>query len=114
MPEGPNTKPKNPLEERINSEVLQNEYLNLIERSYKEDIQINLIPINERKMEPVFDSPDKPPTFIEQTHKLQYESPIWLIVDFDDVINKTTTYNNQLKKKVCEITNLKEEEYSEL
>ena len=114
MLEGLNTKPKNPLEEHAHSEVLQNEFLNLVEESYKEYLQINLIPKNERKMESVFNNPDKPPTFIEQTHKLEYESPIWLIVDFDDVINKTTTYNNQLKKKVCEITNLKKEEYSEL
>jgi len=107
----------NLLEKHKNSEELQNEYLNLIEKTLKKPRS------NKRELKPIFSDPNKSPTFIDRTFnfenkisekEIRASEKIWLIVDFDDVLNKTTTYNNQIKKKICGITNLSEEEYSNL
>lgn len=105
------------LESHKSSEELRNGYLNLIESSLKEYLVESRIPKEKRRLEPIFNDPNKPATFIEKTRdpsSFISRSNVWLVVDFDDVINNTTTYNEQFRKEICKITGQDENEFKKL
>ncbi len=113
------TEPKN--EGKVISQKLQGEYLYLVEKELKKKLKEGKLPTNERQLEQVFTDKSKPPTYIDRVRyskesSLEKNTPqeLWLVVDFDDVLNKTTTYTQYVKEQLCKITSLKEEEFEKL
>jgi len=109
------------------SDELQEGYLELAEESLKkmrnEDGKYERKLVDdERSLESVFDDQNKPPSYIDRVRELLDNSEdsiekqrasekVWLVLDFDDVINKTTTYNNFLRDKICEGIGLDKKEF---
>lgn len=115
---------KKEAESEKTAEELQADYLDLVEgwvkeRRNAENSYDRKLSVAERKLEPVFDDPGKPPAYIDRTRELRNNSveeqraseKVWVVIDFDDVISKTTTYHNFLKEKICGGLGLDEKEY---
>jgi len=106
---------------------LQADYLDSVEEWIKERRNTDYnydrkLSDEERKLEPVFDDPNKAPAYIDRTRELKNRpieeqrasEKVWVVIDFDDVISKTTTYNNSLKDKFNEVIGLDKEEFTRL
>jgi len=72
-----------------------------------------------RRLEEISDR-DDPPAFIDRVRKpredytLPGHQTLWLIVDFDDVINKTSTYNKELGEYICQAAGIAPEIFDQL
>ncbi|MFA6514371.1 MAG: hypothetical protein WCT50_03755 [Patescibacteria group bacterium] len=113
-----------------NSDELQSDYLNLAEQSLQrmrneECSYEKKLTGDERELVPIFDDPSKPPSYIDRVRglldnsedsaeKQRASEKVWVVIDFDDVINKTTTYNNFLRDQICESTGLDKKEFEKL
>lgn len=76
----------------------------------------------ERKLTPIFSDGNKPPSFIDKirevkdktSRNIENSEKVWIVIDFDDVINKTTTYQRSLGEKVCSVLGLDQKEYEKM
>jgi hypothetical protein len=112
------------------SDELQSDYLDLAEASLKknrneESKYERKFTDEQRLLESVFDNPDKPPSYIDRVRglldnsedsveKQRTSEKVWLVLDFDDVINKTTTYNSLIRDRICENIGLDKKEFEKL
>lgn len=130
---------KRETDEKINESVkIQAEYLNNLENYFKDIIEKKRLP--ESSLEPIFDESGKPPAFIKRLHrpperktqrikkdedgKIKYYSKyhfsqegyhrLWLVVDFDDTLNKTSSYNQDIKEDICKLTGMTSETFDQL
>lgn len=106
---------------------LQAGYLDSVEKWVKERRNADYtydrkLSDEERKLEPIFNDPKKAPAYIDRTREFKDHSieeqraseKVWVIIDFDDVISKTTTYYNTIKDRFHEVINLDKNEFTRL
>lgn len=119
-----------PLEkESENNETveLQADYLDSVEKWLKERRNADYsydrkLSDEERKLEPIFNDPKKAPAYIDRVREPEENSieeqraseKVWVVIDFDDVISRSTTYYNAIKDRFHEIINLDKEEFTRL
>lgn len=122
------------------SKAIQSDYLNNIEDFFKGTVEKRKLPESESGMRPIFNEEGKPPAFIDRIHKpperktqrilknedgetkghIKYNLPqagyqrLWLVVDFDDTLNKTSSYHENLRKNICVLTGMEPETFNQL
>lgn len=101
------------------SEEICSEALPALEKSLKNEIDRRAPRLAEeqQKMEPISDEKGSQIGFIERIRRPETsktgKQDLWLVVDFDDVINKTTTFNNELFKRLSEQSGIAEKKLNE-
>jgi hypothetical protein len=104
------------------SNELQEVYLDLVEENLKKRRNDSKLSDDERNLEPIFDDKDKSPSYIDKIREFKNNSveekktveKVWVVVDFDDVISKSTTYYSSMKNKLYEMINLEKKEFEKL
>lgn len=119
---------------------IQTEYLANLENYFKSTVEKRKLPEAESGMQTIFGEENKPPAFIDRIHKpperktqrilkdeegrtkghIKYNLPqegyqrLWLVVDFDDTLNKTSSYHENLRKNICALTDMEPETFNQL
>lgn len=127
-------------EKNKESVKIQTEYLANLENYFKGTVEKRKLPESESGMQPIFSEEGKPPAFIDRIHKpperktqrilknedgetkghIKYNLPqegyqrLWLVVDFDDTLNKTSSHDEKLRKNICSLTGMSSEIFSQL
>ena len=126
-------------EKNEDSKAIQSDYLNTIEDFLKGIVDKRKLPESEAGLKPITNEEGKPPAFIDRIHKpperktqkirrnedgsrayVKYSLPqegyqrLWLVVDFDDTLNKTSSYHENLRKNICALTGMEPETFNQL
>lgn len=121
------------------SKVIQLDYLNKIEDFLKDIVKKRELSESETELEPIINDEGRPPAFIDRIHRpperktqkinrhedgrrtyIKYNLPqegyqrLWLVVDFDDTLNKTSSYHENLRKNICALTGMEPETFNQL
>lgn len=102
-------------EEELQNTVRQ-EFLDAAEDTLKAEIEkrAKSIPEDRRRLEPVKDVAGKNIGQVERIRKPEERDTggqdLWLVVDFDDVLNHTTEFNDDLHRKLADATGMPVEE----
>lgn len=126
-------------EKTEDSKAIQSSYLNKIEDFLKGTVDKRKLPESEAGLKPIINEEGKSPAFIDRIHKpperktqkirrnedgsrayVKYNLPqegyqrLWLVVDFDDTLNKTSSYHENLRKNICALTGMGPETFNQL
>lgn len=127
-------------EKNKESVKIQTEYLANLENYFKGTVEKRKLPESESGMQPIFSEEGKPPAFIDRIHKpperktqrilknedgetsghIKYNLPqegyqrLWLVVDFDDTLNKTSSYHKTLRENLRALTGMSSEIFNQL
>lgn len=108
------------MSEPESSDVIRSEALNAIEKTLKKTIdqQAPRIPEKDRVLEPVTNQNGENIGLIERIRKPAIRDKggqdLWMIVDFDDVLNHTTTFHKDLFRQLTDPSGISVEKLNEL
>jgi FMN phosphatase YigB (HAD superfamily) len=102
--------------EKKESDKIREEYFSAVEQVIKRNIDARFpkIPEEQRRIKEIKDPEDKTLAYWDKVRNFEFSDfggETWVIVDFDDVVNRTTTFNRRLSEILAEKIGLSQQDF---